>query len=162
MNRSHLASSTDQDLTALMLKKNPNVVETIKRLRRYVGNIKDWNMTEDQRVDFNGKALKVRKLSESIYNSFKVRPISALTANPHFAITILIYCFFTSETLSEHSTECIILDGLHQRSESIQGTHKRFTTRRIAGAHQWTRFVLKCSCDASLLLSLSLSLSRPK
>lgn len=61
----------DQDLTALMLKKNPNVVETIKRLRRYVGNIKDWNMTEDQRVDFNGKALKVRKLSESIYNSFK-------------------------------------------------------------------------------------------
>lgn len=26
------------DITALMLKKNPNVVETVKRLRKYIGN----------------------------------------------------------------------------------------------------------------------------
>lgn len=55
-----------------MLKKNPSVVETMKRLRRYVGNIKDWNMTDEQRLAFNEKAVKVRELADTIYNIFKV------------------------------------------------------------------------------------------
>lgn len=59
-------------ITALMLKKNPNVVETIKRLRRYVGNMKNWNFTDEQRVEFDQKAQKVRTLSDNIYNNFKV------------------------------------------------------------------------------------------
>lgn len=60
------------DVTALMLKKNPQVAETIKRLRRYVGNTKEWNFTEEEKKDFNEKALRIRKLAEAIYKNFKV------------------------------------------------------------------------------------------
>lgn len=60
------------EVTALMLKKNPQVAETIKRLRRYVGNTKEWNFTDEQRVEFNDKATKIRKLAEIIYKNFKV------------------------------------------------------------------------------------------
>lgn len=60
------------DVTALMLKKNPQVAETIKRLRRYVGNTKEWNFTDEQRIAFNDKAAKIRKLAENIYKNFKV------------------------------------------------------------------------------------------
>lgn len=59
-------------LTKLMLKKNPGTVETIKRLRRYIGNMKTWNFTDDEIEDFNKKAAKIRDLSENIYKSFKV------------------------------------------------------------------------------------------
>lgn len=59
-------------VTALMLKKNPSTVETVKRLRRYVGNIKDWNFDESQRAEFNENATKIRKLAELIYKNFKV------------------------------------------------------------------------------------------
>lgn len=68
-------------VTALMLKKNPNVVETIKRLRRYVGNMKDWNFTDEQRVEFDEKAQKVRKLSDMIYNNFKVSNVIIFLLN---------------------------------------------------------------------------------
>lgn len=60
------------NVTALMLKKNPSTVETVKRLRRYVGNIKDWNFDESQRAEFNENATKIRKLAEIIYKNFKV------------------------------------------------------------------------------------------
>lgn len=60
------------EVTALMLKKNPQVAETIKRLRRYVGNTKEWNLSDDQTAEFNEKAAKIRKLAELIYRNFKV------------------------------------------------------------------------------------------
>lgn len=62
----------EEKITPLMLKKNPNVVETIKRLRRYVGNIKDWNLTDEQRIQFNEGAEKVRQHADSLYTKFKV------------------------------------------------------------------------------------------
>lgn len=60
------------DVTALMLKKNPQVAETIKRLRRYVGNTKEWNFTDEEQIEFDDKAAKIRKLAEAIYKNFKV------------------------------------------------------------------------------------------
>lgn len=60
------------EVTALMLKKNPQVAETIKRLRRYVGNTKEWNFTDEQQIEFNENAAKIRKLAETIYKNFKV------------------------------------------------------------------------------------------
>lgn len=59
-------------ITPLILKKNPHCVETMKRLRRYVGNTKNWQFTEEQKLQFNEKAEKLRKISIEIYNSFKV------------------------------------------------------------------------------------------
>ncbi|XP_037046676.1 PC4 and SFRS1-interacting protein isoform X5 [Bradysia coprophila] len=58
-------------VTKFMLKKHPIVVETMKRLRRYVGNTKNWGFSDEQKEEFDEKAAKVRNLAESIYNSFK-------------------------------------------------------------------------------------------
>lgn len=66
-------------LTPLVLKKNPHCVETMKRLRRYVGNTRNWQFTEEQKREFNEKAEKLRKISIEIYNSFKVSYLEAVT-----------------------------------------------------------------------------------
>lgn len=71
-------------VTALMLKKNPSTVETVKRLRRYVGNIKDWNFDETQQADFNEKAAKIRKLAEIIYKNFKVNSLMSQSSHKIF------------------------------------------------------------------------------
>lgn len=59
-------------LTPLMLLKNPICMQTIKRLRKYVGNTKHWGYTDDEMLDFNEKAKDVRMLSEDIYKQVKV------------------------------------------------------------------------------------------
>ncbi|XP_037926674.1 hepatoma-derived growth factor-related protein 2 isoform X2 [Hermetia illucens] len=59
------------EITPLMLKKNPHCVETMKRLRRYVGNLKEWKISDEEKLQFLEKAEKIRQKSESIYNNFK-------------------------------------------------------------------------------------------
>ncbi|XP_063976379.1 hepatoma-derived growth factor-related protein 2 [Diachasmimorpha longicaudata] len=55
----------------LMLKKHPHVVETVKRLRRYIGNVAEWKFTEDQMFSFKQKSEMIRQKAENIYNKFK-------------------------------------------------------------------------------------------
>ncbi|XP_021936355.1 lens epithelium-derived growth factor isoform X2 [Zootermopsis nevadensis] len=55
----------------LMLKKHPQVVETIKKLRRYIGNISEWNYDDEQKTKFATKAGQIRKKADHIYNRFK-------------------------------------------------------------------------------------------
>lgn len=71
-------------ITKLMLIKNPNCVETIKRLRRYVGNTKNWEISEDAKKEFIAKTEEVRRVAVEIYDSFKVgvilqNPLSTTT-----------------------------------------------------------------------------------
>lgn len=58
-------------VTPTILKKNPNCVETMKRLRKYVGNAKAWNMEEHEQVRFAFQAQQIRQKAEHIYNQFK-------------------------------------------------------------------------------------------
>lgn len=58
-------------LTPVMLIKNPGCVDMIKRMRRYVGNEKQWNLTEAEREEFVGNALKIRTMAGEIYKQFK-------------------------------------------------------------------------------------------
>ncbi|XP_053694979.1 hepatoma-derived growth factor-related protein 2-like isoform X2 [Sabethes cyaneus] len=58
-------------VTPTMLKKNPNCVETMKRLRKYVGNAKAWNMADEERIKFDFQAQQIRSKAEQIYNQFK-------------------------------------------------------------------------------------------
>lgn len=58
-------------VTPTMLKKNPNCVETMKRLRKYVGNTKAWNMPDEERIKFDFYAQQIRNKAEQIYNQFK-------------------------------------------------------------------------------------------
>ncbi|XP_066588807.1 PC4 and SFRS1-interacting protein-like isoform X2 [Prorops nasuta] len=55
----------------LMLKKHPHIVETVKRLRRYIGNLADWKLSEEEVVTFKQKAEQIRQKAEHIYNKFK-------------------------------------------------------------------------------------------
>lgn len=55
----------------LMLKKHPQIVETIKRLRRYIGNLSDWKLNEEETLIFKQKAEQIRQKAEHIYNKFK-------------------------------------------------------------------------------------------
>lgn len=59
-------------VTAIMLKKNPEAFETVKRMRKYVGNATIWNYSGDTLKEFNEKAEKIRKLSEEVFNRYKV------------------------------------------------------------------------------------------
>lgn len=58
-------------VTKTMLKKNPNCVETMKRLRKYVGNAKAWKMNEEQKLQFDMQAKQIRQKADQIYNQFK-------------------------------------------------------------------------------------------
>lgn len=58
-------------VTPTMLKKNPNCVETMKRLRKYVGNTKAWNMADEERIRFDFYAQQIRLKAEQIYTQFK-------------------------------------------------------------------------------------------
>ncbi|XP_029715001.2 lens epithelium-derived growth factor [Aedes albopictus] len=64
-------------VTPTMLKKNPNCVETMKRLRKYVGNTKAWDMSDEERIKFDFYAQQIRTKAEQIYNQFKTMfPVS--------------------------------------------------------------------------------------
>lgn len=65
-------SILDIPVTSFLLKKHPHCVETIKRLRGYVGNLQNWQYTVADVQTFNKKAEKVRKIAESVYDMFKV------------------------------------------------------------------------------------------
>jgi len=58
-------------ITDLMLLKYPNVVETVKRLRKYIGNMNSWAMEETQVEEFHEKAGKIRTTASVVYDSFK-------------------------------------------------------------------------------------------
>lgn len=66
-------------VTRLMLLKYPNVLDTVKRLRKYIGNLNSWELEEDQIKEFNTKAEKIRLLAVSAYEKLKVRSLCAVT-----------------------------------------------------------------------------------
>ncbi|KAH8383422.1 hypothetical protein KR009_008520 [Drosophila setifemur] len=59
------------ELNKLMLLRNPECVDIMRRLRRYVGNLEFWKMGQTDEVEFKEKALIIRKVSTSIYDGFK-------------------------------------------------------------------------------------------
>lgn len=59
-------------ITDLMLLKYPNVVECIKRLKKYIGNLHSWGMEEEQVEQFREKAGKIRSIATVVYDKFKV------------------------------------------------------------------------------------------
>lgn len=60
------------NVTKLMLLKYPNTVDTIKRLRKYIGNLHLWDMEESATEQFHAKAEAIRSTASFIYDEFKV------------------------------------------------------------------------------------------
>lgn len=61
----------DIELTKLMLLRNPECVDIMRRLRRYVGNLEMWKMDISDELEFKEKAKIIRKVSTAIYDGFK-------------------------------------------------------------------------------------------
>lgn len=59
------------NIDALMLKKHPHIVDTVKKLRQYVGNIKNWDYSEKERQKFDENASEIRKKSDLLYIKFQ-------------------------------------------------------------------------------------------
>ncbi|XP_059479552.1 PC4 and SFRS1-interacting protein-like [Neocloeon triangulifer] len=59
-------------VSPIMLKKHPDIVFTIKKLRKYVGNSKQWTQTEDQKEEFSKKAGEIRQKASQIFEHFKI------------------------------------------------------------------------------------------
>lgn len=68
----YLESIYKIDFDDLMLIKHPHVVEMVRRLRKYVGNTKEWNLSEKSLNEFCTDAEKVRAKAEQVYTKFKV------------------------------------------------------------------------------------------
>lgn len=60
------------EIQPLMLLKNAALVETIKRMRQYVGNPTTWKLDEEEALHFSKQAHLIRKKSEHCYNMFKI------------------------------------------------------------------------------------------
>lgn len=60
-------------LDPLMLKKHPHVVDMVKRVRRYIGNVKAWNLTEDGVEGFAADAEKIREKADEVFDKFLVK-----------------------------------------------------------------------------------------
>ncbi|CAL8072256.1 unnamed protein product [Orchesella dallaii] len=58
------------DLTPLILKKHPEVVQTVGKLRNYVGNVDNWDMNDEQLIEFKESAALIRVKASEIYANF--------------------------------------------------------------------------------------------
>lgn len=56
----------------LMLTKHPHVVDMVRRLRRYIGNIKAWDLSDEQAIEFSRGAEQIRQKADEVYQKFKV------------------------------------------------------------------------------------------
>ncbi|XP_066257559.1 PC4 and SFRS1-interacting protein [Euwallacea similis] len=61
----------DKHLDLLMFKKHPHVLDTIRRLRKYVGNVSEWVMSAEDSDIFAKKTETIRTEAERIYNRVK-------------------------------------------------------------------------------------------
>lgn len=68
----YLEAMCEIEFDEIMLKKHTHIVEMVRRLRKYVGNTKEWNMSEESLNEFSNWAEKVRAKAESVYSKFKV------------------------------------------------------------------------------------------
>ncbi|XP_018325064.1 hepatoma-derived growth factor-related protein 2 [Agrilus planipennis] len=58
------------DVDPLMLIKHPHVVDMVKRLRKYVGNTKEWNLSESNLISFQTDARTIREKATKIFFKF--------------------------------------------------------------------------------------------
>ncbi|XP_060808677.1 PC4 and SFRS1-interacting protein isoform X1 [Amyelois transitella] len=59
------------DVKPLMLLKHPTCVETVKRMRAYVGNTPSWDLSESAALQFSKQAMRIRKLADTLYKNMK-------------------------------------------------------------------------------------------
>ncbi|XP_026316303.1 myb-like protein X isoform X2 [Hyposmocoma kahamanoa] len=59
------------EIQPLMLLKHPSCLETIKRMRAYVGNTPSWDLSETDSIHFSKQAHRIRKQADHVYKYMK-------------------------------------------------------------------------------------------
>ncbi|KPI96585.1 Lens epithelium-derived growth factor [Papilio xuthus] len=59
------------DIKPLMLLKHPSCLETVKRMRAYIGNTNSWDLSESAALQFNKQAQRIRKQADTLYKNMK-------------------------------------------------------------------------------------------
>lgn len=67
-----LEKINDLNINFLMLVKNKEIVDTINKLKYYVGNPADWGLNEQETAEHIEKSALIRNKSETIFNKFKL------------------------------------------------------------------------------------------
>lgn len=61
------------ELTPFMIMKYPQVLEAFKRMRKYKGNLSEWNVSEDDVEKFKDYASKICSLAVELYDSIQAK-----------------------------------------------------------------------------------------
>ncbi|XP_025415954.1 hepatoma-derived growth factor-related protein 2 isoform X2 [Sipha flava] len=61
---------SELQINALMLKKHQEIVDTIKKVTKYIGNANEWNLSEEEIIEHTEKATQVRRKAETVFNKF--------------------------------------------------------------------------------------------
>lgn len=61
---------SELQINALMLKKHKEIVDTIIKVAKYIGNAGQWNLSEDDMIEHTDKASQIRRKAEIVFNKF--------------------------------------------------------------------------------------------
>lgn len=61
---------SELQINALMLKKHREIVDTIKKVTKYIGNAHEWDLSEDEVIKHSEKATQIRRKAETVFNKF--------------------------------------------------------------------------------------------
>ncbi|KAJ8704601.1 hypothetical protein PYW07_011789 [Mythimna separata] len=112
---------TGLDIKPLMLLKHPTCLETIKRMRAYVGNTPSWELSESAALVFTKQAHRIRKQADSVYKKMKdlFNTLEGLSFWEYFTNRVLKFKKVTS-TLSADE----LLEMIHEPLEmSVPSSH---------------------------------------
>lgn len=66
-----LEKLNDLQINALMLIKHKEIVDTIKKVTKYVGNLAAWSLSKQQTAEHIEKCTRIRNKAEIMFNKFK-------------------------------------------------------------------------------------------
>lgn len=61
----------DSTINAVMLKNHTDVVDTIIKVTKYIGNASEWNISEQEVLKHTEKAAQIRSKAQIVLNIFK-------------------------------------------------------------------------------------------
>nr|XP_049698875.1 PC4 and SFRS1-interacting protein isoform X2 [Helicoverpa armigera] len=120
------------DIKPLMLLKHPTCLETIKRMRAYVGNTPSWELSESAALVFTKQAHKIRKQADSLYKKMKdlFMPLEGLSFWEYFTNRVLKFKKVTSNLSADELLEMIheplemSLPTMHSMKEAVDAANE--------------------------------------
>lgn len=61
----------DLNIDAIMLLKNKDVIDTIVKVTKYIGNAREWNVSEEEVLQHDEKARQIRCKARLVFYMFK-------------------------------------------------------------------------------------------